>query len=245
MINFKIIKLDAIDSTNDWLKEKFFQGNCKEGDLVWVNNQTKGRGQRENQWASAPGKNLTFSLFNVFDKLSTRDQFLINCSATLAILMTLNEISIPDLSLKWPNDILSGNKKIGGILIENFVRGDRFSGTIVGLGLNVNQDNFDSFPKASSILMLTQKEHDLENILKMLLEKFRDFFEQCKSENKKELINQYEAHLFKKDQWADFKQIDSTFKGKIKGVNSKGEIKIEKENGTVEYFSGGSLKLIY
>ena len=70
MINFKIIKLDATDSTNDWLKEKFFQGNCIEGDLVWAYDQTKGRGQRENQWISTPGKNLTFSLFKVFDKLS-------------------------------------------------------------------------------------------------------------------------------------------------------------------------------
>ena len=93
MINFKIIKLDATDSTNDWLKEKFLLGNCIEGDLVWVNDQTKGRGQRENQWISAPGKNLTFSLFNVFDKLTTRDQFLINCSVTLAIIMALKDMA--------------------------------------------------------------------------------------------------------------------------------------------------------
>jgi len=245
MINFKIIKLDAIDSTNDWLKEKFLQGNCIEGDLVWVNDQTNGRGQRDNRWISAPGKNLTFSLFKVFGKLLIRDQFLINCSVTLAILMALKEINIPDLSLKWPNDILSGNKKIGGVLIENFVRGERFSGTIVGVGLNVNQDNFDLFPKASSILMLTQKEQHLDELLKRILEKFNDFFEQCKSENKIELINQYQANLYMNDQWVVFENSDSTLKGKIKGVNSKGKIKIEKENGTVEYFSGGSLKLLY
>ena len=245
MTNFKIIKLDAIDSSNDWLKEKFLQGNCREGDLVWVNDQTKGRGQRENQWLSAPSKNLTFSLFNVFDKLSTQDQFLINCSVSLAIIMALNEISVPDLSLKWPNDILSGNKKIGGVLIENFVRGDQFSGTVVGVGLNVNQDNFDLLPKASSILMLTKKEYDLENILKILLEKFNNFFDQCKSENKKELINQYEVNLFKKNQWVKYKQSDSILNGKIRGINSKGEIKIEKRNGTIEYFSGDSFKLLY
>lgn len=245
MINFKIIKLDAIDSTNDWLKEKFLQGNCIEGDLVWVNDQTNGRGQRDNRWISAPGKNLTFSLFKVFGKLLIRDQFLINCSVTLAILMALKEINIPDLSLKWPNDILSGNKKIGGVLIENFVRGERFSGTIVGVGLNVNQDNFDLFPKASSILMLTQKEQHLDELLKRILEKFNDFFEQCKSENKIELINQYQANLYMNDQWVVFENSDSTLKGKIKGINSKGKIKIEKENGTVEYFSGGSLKLLY
>jgi len=245
MINFKIIKLDAIDSTNDWLKEKFLQGNCIEGDLVWVNDQTNGRGQRDNRWISAAGKNLTFSLFKVFGKLLVRDQFLINCSVTLAILMALKEINIPDLSLKWPNDILSGNKKIGGVLIENFVRGERFSGTIVGVGLNVNQDNFDLFPKASSILMLTQKEQHLDELLKRILEKFNDFFEQCKSENKIELINQYQANLYMNDQWVVFENSDSTLKGKIKGVNSKGKIKIEKENGTVEYFSGGSLKLLY
>ena len=245
MINFKIIKLDAIDSTNDWLKEKFLQGNCIEGDLVWVNDQTNGRGQRDNRWISAAGKNLTFSLFKVFGKLLVRDQFLINCSVTLAILMALKEINIPDLSLKWPNDILSGNKKIGGVLIENFVRGERFSGTIVGVGLNVNQDNFDLFPKASSILMLTQKEHDLDKLLKRLLDKFNIFFEQCKTENKIELINQYQTHLYMKDQWVVFEHSDSKLKGKIKGVNSKGKIKIEKENGTVEYFSGGSLKLLY
>ena len=105
MSNFNIIKLDAITSTNDWLKKKYHENECLDGDLIWANEQTMGRGQKNNAWLSEPGKNLTFSFFKIFKSLKVNDQFMINCSVSTAIISALKKIQIPNLSLKWPNDI--------------------------------------------------------------------------------------------------------------------------------------------
>ena len=85
MSYFNIIKLDATASSNDWLKEKLLSGSCVDGQVVWVKNQTKGRGQRSKTWVTDPGKNLTFSLLKQFPSLSVQHSFLINCAVTLSI----------------------------------------------------------------------------------------------------------------------------------------------------------------
>ena len=130
MTKFNLIKLNAIGSTNDWLKNKLKSGNCHDGDVVWTMNQTKGRGQHSNVWSSDSQKNITFSVFKRFSGLNSYDSFLINCAVTLAIIETLEKFKIPNLKIKWPNDILSANNKIGGVLIENIIKGKNFQNYI-------------------------------------------------------------------------------------------------------------------
>ena len=122
MSNFNIIKLNATASSNDWLKDRFLTGDCFDGDVVWVRNQTQGKGQRNKHWQTEPMKNLTFSLFKLFPRLRVKNAFAINCAVTLAVIEALGELANIDLMLKWPNDILSGKNKIGGILIENMIK---------------------------------------------------------------------------------------------------------------------------
>ena len=119
MSYIKIIKLNAIPSTNDYLKKKHKTGEVFDGEIVWTENQTSGRGQRNKKWISEPFTSLTFSIYKQFNNLLI-NPFKLNAVVCLAIINALEKLSIPKLLIKWPNDILSENKKIGGILIENY-----------------------------------------------------------------------------------------------------------------------------
>ena len=245
MTKFNIIKLDATTSTNDWLKEKYIKSKCFDGDLVWANEQTNGKGQKGNVWISEPGKNLTFSFFKILKGIKVQDQFLINCAVSLAIIKALEKTQVPKLSLKWPNDILSDEKKICGILIENFVKGDTLSGSIVGVGLNVNQIDFGELISASSIFNQTDKELDLELVLNRLLVCFEENFKFCKSKHKNYLIKEYENHLFGKNQVLKFEIDNKIFGAVIKGIDSQGKLILEDEKGEINLFSRSSIKMLY
>ena len=245
MSNFNIIKLDAISSTNDWLKEKYDKNTCMDGDLIWANEQTMGRGQKSNKWLSEPGKNLTFSFFKVLKSLKVNDQFIINCSVSTAIINALKKIHVPNLSLKWPNDILSDDKKICGVLIENYIKGDAIVGSIIGVGLNINQTNFNNIKGASSVLNKTGKEFDLEFILNLLLNSFMESFKFCKSESKEYLIREYEKLLFAKNRLSKFEVNNQTFNATIMGIDLDGKLVLQNEKKEILMFSNSTIKMIY
>src|SRR5690606_23453831 len=130
-----LIKLDAIDSTNDFLKALSSQNELDNFTVVTAENQTKGRGQMGAKWESESGKNLIMSVL-VKDFVCDNEQiFNVNIIVSLAVIETLKSLHIPGLSVKWPNDIMSYNKKIGGILIENTIKSDGRIVSVVGLGL--------------------------------------------------------------------------------------------------------------
>lgn len=245
MSKFNIIKLDAIASTNDWLKDKFLSGNCSDKDVLWVKNQTQGRGQRNKIWESEPGKNLTFSLFKEFANLGAQYSFLINCAVTLSIIRALDDVTNIDLKLKWPNDILSGKKKIGGVLIENMVKGERIVNSIIGIGINVNQKQFFALPHASSLLLKSGKKFEIADLLERIL-KFLDVYLEIVSQNKgQELLEQYESLLFLKGEKINFRNPSERFKGNIIGVTENGLLKVQKTSGKVCSFSHGSIEILY
>ena len=114
MYNFNIIKLDAIPSTNDFLKQKYQQQEAKDDDVVWALHQTKGRGQQQNTWISSAGENLTVSVYKVFTDFFVSEAFLLNTAVCMAIINTISSFRLTDIKVKWPNDILSENKKNRG-----------------------------------------------------------------------------------------------------------------------------------
>jgi len=138
-----LIKVNATGSTNSYLKalvksKTLFYPTC-----VWAKNQTKGKGLMGNTWEVEAGKNLTFSVYLPISSAMAEHPIAINLITTLSIYNTLKLLNIPQLYIKWPNDIMSVNKKIGGILIENNYQNGVFNESIVGIGINVNQLNFD------------------------------------------------------------------------------------------------------
>ena len=217
MSYFKIIKLDATPSSNDWLKDRFVSGDCSDGDVVWVRNQTQGRGQREKLWQTEPMKNLTFSLLKFFTKLTVQNAFAINCAITLGVLKALHEFADLDLSLKWPNDILSGKSKIGGVLIENMIKGNRINASIIGIGININQEHFEGLPHASSLFQKTGFKLEIGEVLSSILVFLEIYLDRLSTVSSAALRSEYEAILFKKENSQPLKIIKESFKGLSKG----------------------------
>ena len=150
-----IIKLNAIDSTNTYLKDLSTTILPKDYTVVVAELQTNGRGQMGAQWNAEEGKNLTASVFKRLPLFNVGEQFYISMAVSLAIIKALRSFKIPQLRIKWPNDILSANTKLCGILIENVIKSNNLQGSIIGFGLNVNQKIFNNLPQASSMSLLT------------------------------------------------------------------------------------------
>ena len=245
MSYFNIIKLDATPSSNDWLKDRFVSGDCSDGDVVWVRNQTQGRGQRDKLWQTEPMKNLTFSLFKFFPKLTVQNAFAINCAITLGVLKALHEFADLDLSLKWPNDILSGKSKIGGVLIENMIKGNRINASIIGIGININQEHFEGLPHASSLFQKTGSKLEIGEILNSILVFLEVYLDRLTTDSSAALRSEYEALLFQKGKLSTFKNHKGKFQGVIQGVTDSGLLRIQKTSGEVFNYAHGAIEMIF
>src|SRR5690606_38120950 len=153
---------------------------------------------------------------------------------------------IPEISIKWPNDILADGKKIAGILIENSFSGPHAFFSIVGVGLNVNQTNFEGFPKASSLKNSTQKEFDIEEILHSILGEIKTNCELIKTGQAEVLWRKYHENLFRKGIPSVFENPDGTkFMGIIKQVLKNGKLQVLLEDDSLKEFELKEIALIY
>ena len=172
----QLIKLDATPSTNSYLKRLMKEKKAEDFTVVVCAYQEQGRGQKGNSWISEKGKNLTVSILRLLPSFEVHQAFLLNSLMSLVIYEVLSEFSVPDLTVKWPNDIMSGNQKICGILIENTLQGNFIKQSVLGFGLNVNQEYFEGLPHASSLKLKTGKEYDLDFLLDKILERIKAYF---------------------------------------------------------------------
>ena len=242
MSYFLINKIDAIDSTNSALKRLYHQDSLVHGQGLWALDQTEGKGQREGRWFSQPNTNLTFSFFLNHSNLKISHPFHLNCLIALAIYRTMNHFKIPKIKIKWPNDILSDNKKISGILIENLYRGSRLNGSIVGIGINVNQEDFVSLPQASSMRLNSGRKFKLAEVLDVLLSDLADNFSNDLSfENAHKAFNDC---LYGQSSSFVFEKNDRQFSAIIRGVNRDGLLVLE-ENGMQTQHAFKSIKMLY
>lgn len=241
----KLIKLDAIDSTNEFLKGISTQQGLENFTVVTAENQTNGKGQMGAVWNSEVGKNLIMSVL-VKDFLTEINEiFNLNIAVSLAVITTLKKNNIPDLSIKWPNDILSANKKIGGILIENSIKSDGTILSIVGLGLNVNQTNFEGLPKASSLAVVAGQEFDKEQILSAIVTQLKTNVAESK-QNPASLRQQFIDSLYKKDIPMPFtNQKEEKFMGIIQGISQLGRLQVLLEDESVAEFDIKEIQMLY
>jgi BirA family biotin operon repressor/biotin-[acetyl-CoA-carboxylase] ligase len=241
----KLIKLDAIDSTNEFLKGISTQQNTENFTVVTAENQTNGKGQRGAVWNSEVGKNLIMSVLVKDFLIHTNTIFNLNIAFSLAVISTLKKKNIPDLSIKWPNDILSANKKIGGILIENSIKSDGSIHSIVGLGLNVNQTNFDGLPKASSLTVITGLEFDKDELLLDIITNLEKNVIESKN-NPEALRQKFVDLLYKKDIPMPFiNQKEEKFMGIIQGISSIGRLRVLLEDDSVTEFDIKEIQMLY
>lgn len=240
-----IIKLSAINSTNDYLKELTATRYVENFTVVTAESQTAGRGQMGAQWNAQPGKNLTFSVLIRDLLLEVRGIFNLNVAVAVSIIQVLDAYNIPQLTIKWPNDILAGNKKIGGILIENSFKpgGEIFS--IIGIGLNVNQQNFDGLAKASSLSVTAGRDFDKEGLMQEIVQKLQHNVARLLHNDEKPLWQTYHSRLYKRDMPMPFESNAKKFMGVIKGVNHSGMLQVALEDNSVIEYAIKEIQLLY
>ncbi len=242
----QLIKLSATDSTNAYLKDLMFHNKLDDFTVVMAHTQLKGRGQMGTSWFSEPGKNLTFSILVKSLECQVSDQFLLNIYVSLAIYDTLTQLQVPDLKIKWPNDIMSGHSKICGILIENILSGQHIQASVVGIGLNVNQLGFNKLPNVSSLKLILGRSVDLDELLYSVVENLKKLIGNKGKADRGNLFERYESALFRKDKPSTFKnRDDEMFMGFIKGVSSAGKLKILMEDDILQEFNLKEVKLLY
>ena len=242
MFSKKHIKLDSIDSTNNYTLRMKETLPFKEGLMVTANYQTGGNGQRGKSWESLRGDNLLISIV-IEPNISTKNQFLLSKCVALALydLLTLYTDAV---SIKWPNDILVGKQKIAGILIQNILKGNKITHSVIGIGLNVNQTKFkDYFPQATSLSLLLNRTFDISEIQDELLKYLAERIKQLKSgfDQQKE----YLSALFLNNKVATFESKGQKFMGIIKGVSKSGKLHIQLEDDSVTVFDNQEVRFLF
>ena len=240
-----LIKLDAIDSTNDFLKQLAKEKWLENYTAVMAFEQTKGRGQMGSEWVSEPSKNLTVSVLVKDVPVEMVSIYDFNVAVALAGVALLQWNGIEKVNVKWPNDIMSYNKKIGGILIENSIKGEDTITSIVGLGLNVNQTNFENLPKASSLAVIANTTFDKGVLLKMIIENLELKLQQW-NQFSEMFWSHYTDRLFKKGVPMPFSdQNNINFMGIIQGVSTIGKLQVLLEDDSIAEFDIKEIQMLY
>ena len=238
IVGTDLIYLTKCRSTNDIAADKITTNTLKEGAVIVTDHQYEGKGQMGNTWESEPFQNLTFSIYLTPTFLSAAKNFLLNIIASVSLVEILNDVGHEKFTIKWPNDILYGDRKIGGILVENILRAETITSAIIGIGLNVNQITFDTGYSATSLRNIFQKEFNKNSILNQIIKHLDTNYLILKTQDSDNLIRCYLNHLYWLNQRHTFRSYRSqeTFEGVIDGIDKFGRL-VVKTNDGVQIFN--------
>ncbi len=242
-MEYTLIHLTTVNSTNSYLKGLIKHDKVSGDTVVVADYQDGGKGQGENIWESRRKENLLFSwlVFPAF--LAVSDQFVLSKAVSLGIVAALREFGL-NSQIKWPNDIICNDKKLGGILIENSIQGDILKNSVVGIGINVNQLSFPSFSfSATSMSEQSGKIFDIQVIMERVMHHLKIMYNQLQEGDLKQINHLYLEKLYRKDSLSIFEAGLERFEGKILNVNEFGELEIE-VSGRIRTFGFHSLKMI-
>jgi BirA family biotin operon repressor/biotin-[acetyl-CoA-carboxylase] ligase len=236
-IGSNIISFDNLPSTNTHAAGLIRTSPVPEGTIIRAAYQTAGRGQQGNHWESEAGKNLLISIILYPAGIDPGEQFLISMMISLGISDYVGE-EIPDCKIKWPNDIYINNDKIAGILIENSIMESAILNSIAGIGLNINQRGFsDNVPNPVSMSLLTGKEYDPDVCLRKLSSAIDKRYKQLMSEKKSTIRADYISRLYRLNEWNEFRDNVSAFRGRILSVRDDGMLRIERNDGAISEYT--------
>jgi BirA family transcriptional regulator, biotin operon repressor / biotin---[acetyl-CoA-carboxylase] ligase len=221
-----IVHFKEVESTNLLALSMMKENTTSLPFVITTDFQTLGKGQLLNKWESENEKNLLISIAINTD-IKIEKQFILNVISSLSILDLLEDLNLENLSVKWPNDILVGKRKIAGILIQNKLLSDTIKSTVIGIGLNINQSKFTTFKReATSVKNENTTNLSLSEISDKLLELLEFRFSKSDNENWKD----YFEKLYLKDKVASFKIEGKKQIGIIRKVNKTGELVLETED---------------
>ena len=225
-MDFNIIHIDETDSTNRWLKDH----PSTKDTVVWTDFQTAGRGCGTNTWESERGQNLLFSVLIHPVSLPANQQFHISMAISLSICEALEQHT-HDISIKWPNDIYWRDRKICGILIEHTLKGSNIKDSIIGIGLNVNQQVFHSdAPNPVSLWQITGQETDREQWLHDILHNFMQNLGQ-------DLKARYMDKLYRRSGFHPYTDKTGTLTAEIADIEDDGHLLLRDEQGQLHRYA--------
>ena len=217
------IELPSVDSTNNYAMGLIHEGLAQHGLTIRTAHQTKGKGQRGRVWETEPGANLSFSII-VKPGLLLTQSFQLLAATALAVRDELETILGDETKIKWPNDLYWRDRKTGGILIENVVRGRQWQWAVIGIGINVNQTKFKGLKNPVSIKQVTGKDFDVlqlaQSIQKVVLKECNNLHQHGFAG----IFENYNNQLYKLNQPVRLKKETRILSTKVNGVNTSGQL---------------------
>jgi len=231
------IQLDEVDSTNNYAMRLIDDDKAQNGQIVSARLQLKGRGQRSKEWIAAKDKSIAMSIL-VEPNLPLSKMIAFNKAVAVAILQAIHSF-YPSLqcAIKWPNDIICGDKKAGGVLIENVIRGQQWPYSVIGIGINIFQEGpFIDLPHAGSLLHEGSNPNDIHELM---IELYAGILKQITTFNEEEITHFYHTFLYKKAQLQQFKSEELIWEARIDSVDENGNLILTKTDGSILHLKHG------
>lgn len=229
-IQFKYHFINQLDSTNNFIKNY----KVENGLVVYTSFQTNGKGMALNKWESQPEKNLLCSILLEFPFIKIEQQAYINMAVCLALQAIVSKFTSKNCAIKWPNDIYIENKKIAGILIENTLQGNKIKQTIIGIGLNINQENFET-KNAISLKNILNHNLNIETVLYELTNQLNIYYQLLALGKLQQIAEKYNELLYRKNETCYFNINNQLVLGEIDSVNEFGLLKVLVGNELQEF----------
>ena len=228
----RLIHLNETDSTSKALKTISENEELPSGSIVYADFQTAGRGQRGNFWESEAGKNLIFSILFRPSTLPANMPFVISEMISLCVKYTLDKY-IPDITVKWPNDIYHKDKKIAGILIENTIHQEKVTQSIIGIGININQTEFRSnAPNPTSMMLITGCTFDIMDIMEDFQQEFAIQSQRLNDKCFDSIHKDYLNSIYRKEGFHKYRDFAGIFEASIHDIEPTGYLILKQTNGT-------------
>jgi BirA family biotin operon repressor/biotin-[acetyl-CoA-carboxylase] ligase len=220
-----MLVLDSVDSTNNYAMALIQQGERDTIKPVFAMEQTQGKGRRGKHWKSNKGANIMMSIPIEMQWLPLSQQFQLSAAIALSCHDLFLKYRVSNVFIKWPNDIFINDSKAGGILIENVIKGTLWQWSVIGIGLNINQEKFEDFNlKATSLKLATGETYDVLKLAEELVSTVLKRVNELKSGKFEKMLEEYNQHLFARNKIIKLKKGNIVFETKIAGVSSSGQL---------------------
>lgn len=239
-----IIHLKETKSTNAVLMDS--AGDFDEMTVAVAEFQSAGRGMGANTWESEKGQNLLYSILVYPTFLPVRKQYLLSMASALAVCDAVREI-IPDqdVTIKWPNDIYVGNRKLSGTRIDLNIGADGIKYMVIGTGVNVNQREFRSdAPNPVSLWQVTGKEHSIDNLLDAVMVRFEANYAALQQGRYGEIMEKYHQNLYRRTGFHAYEDAAGRFEAELAGVQADGIMVLKRRDGTLSEYEFKEVRFV-
>lgn len=229
------IILDEVGSTNNYAMARISERPVAEGTVYFARKQVAGKGRRGKQWISAPGENILLSLILRPVHLPLSARFMLSAAVALGSYDFVKKYAGEGACIKWSNDIYWYDRKAGGILIENSIRGQSWNYAVAGIGINVNQQVFPGlFPNPVSLRQITGKDYPVEALARGLAQAVLSRYARLTPANFDSFLQEYNSVLYRRGEPGKYRMGDEYFTATLLHADHAGKLVLEKGDGRIE-----------